>query len=167
MRKEAQVDELSTTMIRTFRKHMEPAYRAFCAALRKELPVRCVIESSDNFEDEDEDAEKSYGVGVVLRQSDAHGELDVWFRLTDSPSWDGTDDGWNVLIQASAWGGEVGPGYCPYNYTPRVWTKDPEEIRRRIKAFDPIRFAKEVALFYGRIRKDRNPSPPTSEEKWL
>lgn len=61
--------------------------------------------------------------------------FELVLKLIFSYEYDGTRDGWNVTLETITPDGCIGPGYTPYNYTSKVWTKEPEEIERRLVGF--------------------------------
>ena len=57
----------------------------------------------------------------------------VQFRITESTVNEGVDEGINPDVVMTKDGGQILGQIAPYNYTPRVWTNDPEEIKERME----------------------------------
>jgi len=64
------------------------------------------------------------------------GEHHVNVTLVDSETCEGTswdEGGFNISVVITNEDGTIEATYCPYNYTPRGWTNDPEELRERVE----------------------------------
>lgn len=75
--------------------------------------------------------------------------VDVSFEIAESMGYEGSDDGINFGLSIVAYGGEIIGGMCPYNYTSEVWTKDADEIERRMTMFEQASDESAVELVKG------------------
>lgn len=70
--------------------------------------------------------------------------IDVSFTIAESGPYagdrddNGNNDGINVLVDIVDYGGRIVGQMCPYNYSARVWTDDPDEWADRFRAFEAI-----------------------------
>lgn len=61
---------------------------------------------------------------------------DVRVEIPWADSYGDDGEGWGFGFGCTAWGGQMGPGSIMGNYTPEVWTRDREEIRRRLEVLE-------------------------------
>lgn len=103
-----------------------------------------------SFDDTDD-----YQLMLTLEVKNEAGEMDdglsvdVDIALADATNNDGTpaDDpewGVNVNAQITFASGELIGGYAPMNYTHEVWTRDPDELERRIQGLNPATVLRTV-----------------------
>lgn len=54
-------------------------------------------------------------------------------EIPSSDAMGGEMEGWGFGFGSTLKGGKTGPGGIMYNFTPRIWTRDDEEIERRLE----------------------------------
>lgn len=106
------------------------------------------------------DLEKNgYNLGVQVHRGDQLDEdlsVDIQIELIDAADHDGfspEDPEWGVNLDVGicSLGGEFLGGLVPYNYTHEVWTRDSDELTRRVVLLDPWRL---VAVVLDHLRTE-------------
>ena len=95
----------------------------------------------DSTADEMEEGSYWYNIQFENKDGEELPMIDVQFEVVDSEEYDGLDDdgswmGANVSVSITGEGGEMYGGLTPYNYSDRVWTKDPAELEERMDMLD-------------------------------
>jgi hypothetical protein len=83
-------------------------------------------------------ASDRYDAGAMTYMTLPSGEhLDARVEIPSSEGYEGGPmQGWGFGFASTYEGGTMGPGNTMGNYTGDVWTKDPEEIERRLAILD-------------------------------
>ena len=100
--------------------------------------------ADDPFEMTDDCYSWHTGWSYSADDKDGNPEFDISVTIAESGPYSGdrtpkgNSIGITIIMDVIAYGGQIVGGFSPYNYTPRVWTSDPEEIESRMQALAAI-----------------------------
>lgn len=74
----------------------------------------------------------------------------VTVTLAESAARDGTDEGYNWMVEAVVNDGLIVGTFSPYNFTPDVWTDDDDELNRRFEMVSECDLPQAIIEWYER-----------------
>ena len=79
-------------------------------------------------------ADDTYAYSLFVKSR----KIDIRFTICESEHWDGEKGGVSFQLDITEFGGRVLGGFCPLNYTDKVWVsrKDKDAVEERFKLME-------------------------------